>query len=63
MRLFSYFCKNEDNGEYMKDCLPIARKYINHENEDIRIDACWCFANITYNNNDINVQIIRWLIW
>ena len=55
MRLFSYLCKNEDNGEYMKDCLPIARKYINHENENTRMDACQCFADITEINNKVNV--------
>ena len=60
MRLFSYLCENEDYEEYMKDCLPIARKYINYENEDIRVEACWCFANMTVYSNSANVYIIYW---
>ena len=35
----------------VKECLPIARRYINHEDEEIQTIACWCFANIIKDNN------------
>ena len=35
----------------VKECLPIARRYINHEDEKIRTSACWCFAIIIKDKN------------
>ena len=31
----------------VKECLPIARRCINHEDEEIRTSACWCFVYLT----------------
>ena len=47
-------CATDNNTildfDKVKECLPIARRYINHEDE-IQTNACWCFANIIKDNN------------
>ena len=49
--LLSNLCKTRGNSipdfDKVKDCLPIAKRFINHENEEIETSACWCFANLT----------------
>ena len=49
-------CHIRDNSipafDKVKDCLPIARRFINHKDEDIRTDACNCFANFAGYNDD-----------
>lgn len=33
--------------EKVKSCLPVMKEYLTSDQEDIVIDACWCFAFVT----------------
>lgn len=54
MWLLSNLCRVRDGVqtqfEKVKDCLPIMKEYLSSDQDDIVIDACWCFAFITDSN-------------
>ena len=55
--LLSNLCKKINNSipdfDKVKDCLPIAKRFLNHEDENVRTDACWCFANLIENHEEV----------
>ena len=56
-RLCANLCTIINNSipdfDKVKDCLPFARIYINHENEDVRYYACRCFGLVAKINKEV----------
>lgn len=60
MWLLSNLCRMRDgvapNFDRVKDCLPYMKECLQCDQEDIVIDACWCFAFIT-DGNKANTKV------